>query len=185
MLLLGSRLISIPVLGLQTGTKLATARRPIVDPNNLKILAYEVDGAMLADHPSFLMINDIRELSDIGMIIDSSDEFIGRDDVIAIKKIYDLNFNVIGLNVIDQNKKKLGKIIDFSLDTDSFVIQQLNVRPGVIKSLAKTDFLVNRSQIIEINDYAVIVRSTHVKSRSMPRAKDLPYINPFRSTTAV
>lgn len=184
MLLLGSRLISTPVLGLQTGTKLAIAKKPIIDPSNLEILAYEVDGPLLSDYPSYLMISDVRELSDVGMIVDSNDDFFGKDDVIRVKEILDLNFNLVGLNVIDQNNKKLGKVCDYSLDTDSFIIQQINVKPQVLKSLTRADFLINRSQIIEINDYAVIVRSGLRKIEAIPKSEKLSYVNPFRSTNA-
>ena len=80
MLLLGSRLIDTPIMGLQTGTRLATTKSPVIDPSNLKIIAYEVDGPLLVEHPSFIRIADVRELSNVGMIIDSSDEFIGVHD---------------------------------------------------------------------------------------------------------
>jgi uncharacterized protein YrrD len=184
MLIQGSRLIRIPILSLQTGTKLALTKKPIIDPGNLKILAYEIDGEMLSQKPSFIMINDVRELSDIGMIVDSSDEFIGINDVIVIRKIRNLNFNIVGMTVINENHKKLGKVIDYSLDTDSFIIQQLNVAPGMLKSLSKTDFLINRTQIIEINDHAIIVKSTN-KKVALPilKNKQMTYANPFRSTT--
>lgn len=181
MLLLGSRLIGTSVMSLQTGTKLAVTRLPIIDPANLKITAYEVDGAMLVEKPSFIRIADIRELSNIGMIVDSNDEFINLTDVISIKKIYDLDFKLIGLDVIDEMKHKLGKIDDYVVDTDSFIIQKLSVRRGFFKSLSETGLLINRSQIIEINDKAIIVRAAAKKLEPIEPPKQLAYLNPFRS----
>ena len=181
MLLLGSRLIGTSVMSLQTGTKLAVTRLPIIDPANLKITAYEVDGAMLVEKPSFIRIADIRELSNIGMIVDSNDEFINLTDVISIKKIYDLGFKLIGLDVIDEIKHKLGKIDDYVVDTDSFIIQKLSVRRGFFKSLSETGLLINRSQIIEINDKAIIVRAAAKKLEPIEPPKQLAYLNPFRS----
>lgn len=183
MLILGSRIIGTPIMGLQTSSRLATIKEALIDPSNLKIVAYEIDGSLLSERPSFLMINDIRELSEIGMIIDSNDEFIGIDDVITVKKIYDLNFSLIGLNVIDQTNQKLGKIEDFSLDTDSFIIQQLNVKPSILKSFMTSDILIHRSQIIEINNETVIVRSSTKKVSSMLEPKKLNYLNPFRQVS--
>jgi len=183
MLLLGSRLIGTPIMGLQTGTKLAATKAPIIDPSNLKIVAYEVDGPLLAEHPSFIRIADVRELSDVGMIIDSNDEFVGAKDVVALQKIYELDFNLIGLTVIDEIGHKLGKVDDYSLDTDSFIIQQLNVKRGVIKSLADTGLLIHRSQIVEINDRSIIVRTTAKKLEPITKPGQLSYMNPFRSPT--
>jgi len=183
MLLLGSRLVGTSIMSLQTGTRLAVTKTPIIDPSNLKIVAYEVEGPMLVERPSFIRIADVRELSDIGMIIDSNDEFIGLSDVIAIHKIYDLGFRLLGLSVIDQTKRRLGKVQDYSLDTDSFIIQQLNVNQGLMKSITDTELLIHRSQIIEINDHAIIVKTTAKKLAPITKPEKLTYLNPFRSTS--
>ena len=183
MLLIGHRLIGMPIMGLQTGTQLAVIKQPIIDPGNLGIIAYEVDGPLLSEHPSFIRIADIREISNVGMIIDSNDEFVGLDDVIKIKDIYELGFALIGLNVIDQHKSKLGKVESYNIDSDSFIIQQLNIRPGFIKSLAESSLLVHRSQIVEINNHSIIVKSAAKKLAPMIKQEKLTYMNPFRSTS--
>jgi uncharacterized protein YrrD len=183
MLLLGSKLINTPIMGLQTGTQLAIAKKPIIDPSNLNIIGYEVNGPMLSERPSFIRIADVRELSDVGMIIDSNDEFIGLSDVIAIEKIYKLGFNLLGLAVIDESKHKLGKVSDYSIDIDSFTITQLSVSRGVLKSLTETELLIHRSQIVEINNSAIIVRTTAKKLDPIIQPSQLSYLNPFRSTT--
>ena len=183
MLLLGSRLINAPVMGLQTGTKLATTKLPIIDPANLKIVAYEVEGPMLSERPSFLRIADVRELSNIGMIIDGSDDFFGKDEIINIQKIIDLNFHLIGLSVIDESKRKLGKVFDYSIDSSSFFIQQINVKPSIIKSLSQSELLIHRNQIVEINDYSIIVKSASKKLEPITKPEKLNYINPFRTAS--
>jgi len=169
-------------MGLQTGTQLAIAKAPIIDPGNLKIIGYEVEGPLLSERPSFIRIADVRELSDVGMIVDSNDEFVGLHDVIAIEKIYKLGFKLIGLNVIDESKRKLGKVNDYRLDTGGFIIQQLNVSRGALKSISETELLVHRSQIVEINDNEVIVRTAAKKLEPITKPIHLSYMNPFRST---
>lgn len=184
MLLLGSRLIGTPIMGLQTGTALAHTSRAIIDPRNLTVVAYELSGPLLERHrPSLLRIADIRELSDIGMIVDSSDEFIAPDDVIKIQTVYDLHFDLVGLNVIDDKKHKLGKVTSYVLDAGSFVIEQLNVRRPLLKSLSDTELLVHRSQIVEINDTTIIVRSTEDKKHEPVTQAIRSYRNPFRGSS--
>jgi uncharacterized protein YrrD len=167
-------------MGLQTGTQLAVAKNPIIDPNNLKIIAYEVEGPLLTEKPSFIRIADVRELSDVGMIIDSTDEFVGLHDVIAIENIYKLGFKLLGMNVIDETKHKLGKVSDYSLEIGSFIIEQLSVSRGIIKSLTETELLIHRTQIVEINDINIIVKSIAGKLEPITEAKKLSYMNPFR-----
>jgi len=172
-------------MSLQTGTKLASTKSPVIDPGNLKVLAYEVDGPLLTERPSLIRIADVRELSDIGMIIDSSDEFIGISDVLSIEKVYKLNFKLVGQIVIDELKHKLGKVSDYSLETNGFVIQQLKVNRGPLKSFSETELLVHRSQIIEINDECIIVRSAAKKLEPISDPGNLSYLNPFRPTPQV
>jgi len=183
MLMLGSRLHDTPVMSLQTGTRLARVTTPIIDPSNLKIVAYEVDGPLLAERPSFLRTDEIREMGSIGMIIDSNDELIGLDDVIKIKKLHTLAFKLIGMPVIDELKHKLGKVEDFTIETGSFVIQQLDVKRGFLQGITSAGLLIHRSQIVEINDNAIIVKTTAKKIASEPvmEATRHDYVNPFRN----
>ena len=182
MLILGSRLTNTPVMSLQTGTRLAHTQRPIIDPSTLRILAYEVDGPLLTQKPSFVRTNDIREYGRLGMIINSNDELIGLEDVIKIKKIYDLQFPLNGIPVIDEHRRKLGKVEDYTLDTGDFVIQQINVRRGFLQGITDTGLLINRSQILEINNNSIIVKAPAVKSAEpVMQAMRGEFVNPFRT----
>lgn len=183
MLVFGSRLIGAPVMSLHTGAQLAQLSKPLVDPANLHIIAYEIEGDLLAEHPSFLPTRDIREYGRYGMIINSNDDIVGLEDIIKIKSLHELNFSLVGLTVIDQHKHKLGKVNDYSIDMSSFVIQQLDVKRGVFKSITDTGLLINRSQILEINNTQVIVRSPHVKAAEpIMNSVRKEFVNPFRST---
>lgn len=181
MLLVGSRLSGCPVMSLQTGTKVASAQQPIIDPSNLHIAAYILEGPLLSENPTFLRTKDIREYGRLGMIIDSSDELVGLEDVIQLQKLYESHFALVGLDVVDDRGKKLGKIEDYTLETDQFIIQQLQVKRGFFKSFNDTGLLVHRSQIVEINNTAVIVKSPTVKSiEPVMQSVRSEFVNPFR-----
>ena len=181
MLILGSKLIGIPIMSLQTGTRLALTKTAIINPSNLCIVAYEVTGPLLSKRPAYLRIADVRELSPVGLIVDSDEELIGKDDVIVIQKLLDLNFNLIGMNVLGEDKSKIGKILNYTVEAESFTIQQIMVKPNLIKSISKSELLIHRSQIVEINNSTIIVRSTNIKSDSSKPEEEKPkYVNPFR-----
>lgn len=170
-------------MSLQTGAELARIKTPVIDPWTLKIVAYEVEGALLDEHPSLLRLADVRELSDIGMIVDSSDEFIGLNDVVKLKKIYELHFPLIGLAVIDEHKRKLGKVSNYSVEIDGFIIQQLTVRRPFIKSLGDAELLIHRSQITQVNNTTITVSSTAQKTEPIKDSLQ-SYANPFRQGSA-
>lgn len=182
MLVLSSRFNATPILSLQTGTRIAQTMRSLVDPSNLTVTAFEVDGPLIVDRPSFLRVNEIREIGSLGMIVDSSDDLVGIDDVIKLKKLYDIQFELIGMAVITEDKKKLGKVEEYILDSESFVIQQLSVKRGLLRGLADTGLLIGRQQVVSITDNEIIVKSTATSAKKQPimEAVRHEYVNPFR-----
>jgi sporulation protein YlmC with PRC-barrel domain len=180
MMLLGSTLTKAPVMGLQTGGEIAQTKSAIIDPATLTIIAYVVEGPLLEDGPWLLRIADVRELSDLGFIVDSTDEFIKPEDVLKVEEIYKLNFTLLDMPVIDEKRSKLGKVIDFTLETGSFTIQQLTVRRPLLKSFNDTELLIHRSQIIEINDDAIVVHSEAKAPEPELHEVVGSYVNPFR-----
>lgn len=182
MLISYHRLLRTPVMSLQTGAELAVTDRIMVDPRDLTIAAYELGGQMLDQHPSFLRPADVRELSSLGFIVDSSDEFVGVDDVIRIKQVYEYNFELIGLEVIDEKKKKLGKVIGFNVDSGSYSVQQLVVKRPLLKSFSETELLIHRTQVIEVRDTFVKVASPSTKQTVQQAVRE--YSNPFRTSNA-
>lgn len=182
MLLLGSRLLNTPVLSLQTGGEIARTVQPVIDPANLGVVAYTVDTKLLHGRQYFVRPADVRELSDIGMIIDSIDELVSEGDVIKLDEMYALGFMLEGMSVRDETGKKLGKVVDYTLDTISFIAQQLTVKRPLLKSFNDTQLLVHRSQIIEINNDAIVVHSRAKAPEHTRLSTPGAYVNPFRKT---
>lgn len=180
MLITGSRLINAPVMGLQTGSELARTSKAIIDPKTLEIVAYELEGPLLNEHPSLLRIADVREFSDIGLIVDSSDEFVALDDIIKLKEVYELNFSPLGMHVVDEKRHKLGKVDSYTIETGAFLIQQLIVKRPLLKSLNDAQLLVHRTQITEINNHEIIVHSQAEIPEPALEAMRNGYTNPFR-----
>lgn len=179
MLIPFDRLLKTPVMSLQTGAELATISRILIDPRDLTIVAYELEGPVLDERPSFLRPVDVRELSNLGLIVDSSDEFVGLEDVIRIKQVHGYDFELIGLDVIDDKKKKLGKVQGFNVDSASFSVQQLVVRRPLLKSFGETDLLIHRTQVIEVRESYVKVKSTATHEPIREAVRE--YANPFRA----
>lgn len=183
MLVLGSRFHHTPIMSLQTGTKLAQTTEAIIDPRTLSIAAFELEGPLLSQTPAYLRVNEIREVSSIGMIIDSNDEIIAKGDVIALDSLLEIDFKLIGLAVVDELKHKLGKVEDYTLETGDFVIQQIHVKRGLLRGLTDTGLLIHRSQVIEITDTYIVVKTTAKRVVSpVETATRHEYVNPFRQS---
>lgn len=186
MLVIGSCLINYPILSLHVGGLISHTIEPVIDPENLSVMAYTLNSREIDDPEAgdILMIEDVREFSDEGLIIDSTDRLVNREDVIKLDKVMDLDFKLVGLKVVTKDGKKLGKVIDYTLDSGSFSIFQLIVQRPFFDAIVDPELTINRSQIVEINDTKIVIKHDKQKVK-LPKAGSkkefVPnYVNPFR-----
>jgi sporulation protein YlmC with PRC-barrel domain len=92
-----------------------------------------------------------------------------------------MEFELEGKHVIDDHQKKIGKVSDYIVDVDSFVVQQLVVKRPLLKSFSDDELIVHRSQIVEITDDRIIIKSGRVKAKAVAK-ESRHYVNPFRQT---
>ena len=180
MILLGSAVLNAEIFSIQTGSKVARTTRAIINPANLQIIAFEVSGPLIQQHPALMLLSDVRELSNMGFIVDDIDQFIAPTDVVRVNDVYQLKFDIIGKLVLDEKRHKLGKVIDFTIDTTQFLIMQLSVKRPLLRSFNDTEILVHRSQIIEINNDSIVVHSQAKAPEPELHEVVGSYINPFR-----
>jgi sporulation protein YlmC with PRC-barrel domain len=185
MLVSESRLHKIDVLSLQTGGKIATTDLPVIDPADLRILAYQVHGPLIHTNPTFIRPSDTRELSDIGLIVDSIDDLVGQGDIIKLDDIYALGFRLDGIHVVDERRKKVGKVVDYTIDVTDFTVQQLIVRRPLFERMTDTELVIHRSQIIEISNTSIVVHSQAKTPEHTKLTTPGSYVNPFRKSKPV
>lgn len=181
MLITSSKLLNTPVMSLHVGGRVANTKHPIINPNNLRIVAFEVVSPAFRVQ-NFLLADDIREFGPLGMIINDTDELVLEGDVIRLDEIRKLHFTLTGMNVRDEDGKKIGKVSDYTVETDRFEIQQLSVQRGILKSFSDTGLLVHRSQIVEVSDSTIIIKTTKTKlTQPIAQQDRTAFVNPFRA----
>ena len=188
MLISGSKLLGTPVLSVQASGSIGFLSEPIIDPDSLKILGFRVSGPLMRkSNANILDTTSIREYSNLGVVIDNIDELVERDDVVKIKKVLDLNFFLPGLKVETKKGSKLGHVVDFTLNPNDFIVQQLVVKRPVLKSFLDPELIIPRSEIVEITDYKVIVKDEEKDIKARAEKEDfIPnFVNPFRNSEQV
>ncbi len=169
-------------MSLQTGAKIASITESVIDPSKLDMVAYKVADKKLDAGDWLLLAEDIREVSDIGFIIDSIDELVHEEDMVKLKNTLALNFNLIDMSVVDDTGTKLGRIYDYSVDPQQFRVHQLYVKRPLIKSLKTSDLIINRTQIIEVNNKTIVVSAASLDEKAQPAAVANSFVNPFRKS---
>lgn len=183
MLVTANKLIGTPILSMQASGAIGRVSECIIDPDTLKIIAFRAEGSPIPrTGANLLATSSIREYSNFGMVIDSADEFIDSEDVVKISKILALNFNLIGLKVESKKGSKLGKVTDYTVIPDDFVVQQLIVHRPALKSFIDPELTIHRKEIVEITDYKVIVKDEEKTIKKKAETEDFVpnFVNPFR-----
>lgn len=182
MLISGERLIGVPILSVQETGLVARTERPIIEPESLKIIGFVVAGAMVQEK-NILDISSVREFSRAGMVIDAMDELVEPEEVIKIKRVLELNFELVGLKVETKKGSKLGRVTGFVATDNDFMIQQIIVRRPAIKALIDPELTIPRSEILEIDDYKIIVKDEEKMIRAKAEAEFVQnFVNPFRKS---
>lgn len=182
MLVAANKLIGTPILSMQAGGAIGRIIDFIVDPDTLKIIAFRLEGPVINRNSNILDVSSVREYSNFGMVIDDTDELVAPDDVVKISKILELNFSLIGLKVETKKGSKLGKIINFTVTSEDFTVQQLIVKRPAIKSFIDPELTIHRKEIVEITDYKVIVKDEEKILKEKAAKEDFVpnFVNPFR-----
>jgi sporulation protein YlmC with PRC-barrel domain len=168
-------------MSLQTGAQIGMAVSHIVDPRRLNIVAFYCEGALIDFSPAILHVTDIREFSSIGLIVDSADTVMPPDDLVRLKEILDYHFELEGMQVVEEGGRKLGKVGGYTVDSESFYIVKIHVKPTLLQSFGRAELLVDRTQIREINDKQIVVRRATIQDEERVPFTPIPSVdNPFR-----
>jgi sporulation protein YlmC with PRC-barrel domain len=162
MLQLSNTLLNRPVLSLQTGTAIATAISPIINPNNLKIEGFYCDDRA-SKQQLILLSQDIRDVIPQGIVVNDHASLSEPDELVRLKDVLALHFSLLGKPVETVSKQKVGKVTDFATEISSMYIQKLYVSQSVFKSFTGGSLSVDRTQINEITNRRIIVNDLEAK----------------------
>jgi uncharacterized protein YrrD len=149
-------LINRPILSLRTGTEVAIAMAPLINPNNLKI-----EGFFCHDTRSretlILVSQDVRDIISQGIVVNDHDVLAQPQELVRLREVINTNFEILGKQVVTNSGGKLGKVGDYAFDTGSMFIQKLYVTQSLFKNISGGSLGVDRTQIIEITNKKVVV----------------------------
>ena len=157
MLQLSTRFYNTPILSLRTGTVIATALEPILNPNNLKIEGFFCLDTFDKKAKLVLLYQDIREFIPQGIVVNDHEVLTEQDEIIRLKEIINLHFNVLNKPVITESKVKIGKVNDYAVEVETMFIQKIYVAQALRKSISTSALSIDRNQIIEITDSKIII----------------------------
>lgn len=156
MLQLSNSLLNKSVLSLRTGTPVARVTAPIINPDNLKIEGFYCEDRF-DKRQLILLYQDIRDMLPQGYVINDHDVLAEADELIRLKKVLDLKFDLIGKQVVTVDKEKVGKVSDYATETETMFVQKIYVSQSILKSFTGGSLSIDRTQVNEITPRRIII----------------------------
>lgn len=156
MLHLSVSLQNLPLGSLRVGSIVGEAVSPIINPHNLKVEGWH---ALLqnSNTPRIVTVTDIRDFSTKGIVINDAHDLLEPKEHIRLQKVLRLEYRLVNKPVY-AGKSRIGKVSDYAVDSDTFFITKLYVRPSLFKGLAGGQQVVDRSQVVKLTHNAVFLK---------------------------
>jgi sporulation protein YlmC with PRC-barrel domain len=156
MLQLSASLLNKSVFSLRTGQPVARVTGAVFNPNNLKIEGFYCQDS-INKHSLVLLYQDIREVLKEGFVINDHDVLAEPTELVRLKDVLNLKFELIGKQVETIAKQKVGKVTDFAVETETMFVQKIYVSQSLLKSLTGGSLSIDRTQINEITNKRIII----------------------------
>ena len=169
MLQLSGTMMNRQILSLRTSAPIARITGTIINPDNLKIEGFYCDEPSSKD-PKVLLYQDIRDVLPQGVVVDDYDALTDPAELVRLKKILELEFELLNLPVETVSHDKVGKVSDYAFETATMYIQKVYVSQSILKSLTSGTLSVDRTQIHEITPKRVIINDLLQPTRAQAPA---------------
>ncbi|MEI6755660.1 MAG: hypothetical protein WCK80_01435 [bacterium] len=156
MLQLSATLINKNILSLRTGEVIASVTAPIFNPNNLKVEGFYCQDKF-SKKELILVYQDIRDIVPKGYVVNDFDVLVEAEDLVRLKDVLELNYQILGKTVQTTSKKKIGKVVDYATEMETMFVQKIYVGQSIIKSFNGGSLSIDRSQVNEITPSKIII----------------------------
>lgn len=166
MLQLSNALLDKTILSLRTGGPIASVIGPVINPDNLKVEGFYCQDKFDKKSQLILLSQDIRENLPQGIVVNDHDVLADPEDLVRLKKVLDLNYQLVGKHVETVSKQKIGKVSDFAVETSSMYIQKVYVSQSIFKSFSGGSLSIDRNQIVETTPRKIVINDLEAGARA-------------------
>lgn len=168
------QLLGLQVVSLQTGQPVAFLGEPIINPDNLELMAFRLQAGRDHGPSAVLLVRDIRQLSPDGVLIDSADELEDASDIVRLKDVLDRKFRLNGAMVVSESGTKLGRVENYTINPESSMVQKIHVKQSILRDLLMSNLIIDRQQIVDVTPRQIVVRDADIKEPALAASPVAP-----------
>ena len=153
MMIEATKLIKLPVAALDTQEKIGEIQEILVDPKNGGVLGFLVKTNGLFGAQKALAAVEVSEWDPNGLVTESAGNLVEPEEIIRIKEVLKKNILLLGMSAETENKKGLGRVENFLIDTDTDMIIKYYLRDLLGKSrIMSADKVISIDKVIVFAD---------------------------------
>lgn len=151
-LVLASSMLRLPVGTLEPPIKVGRVKDVVIDPKGGVFHGLTVSTSLLKP-PFFLSGSDIIAVDRAGVVIKSTDSLVDIAEVVRAKEALKEGIRVIGLKVLTQSRKKVGRVSDLAIDLEGQRVAKYYIRSWF------SERIIPATSVVKITKKELVIES--------------------------
>lgn len=149
-LILASDLLHLPVASVETNSRVGSIHTMLIDTDQSLLVGFLISFGLFSQ-PKYLALADITSIDREGIVIKSLAMLAVPHEIVRVKKIIDDGIKILHQPVRTENGRRIGKVSDILVDTQSGAITKYYVH-GIL-----ADRIIPTEKIIKIDKNGLVV----------------------------
>ncbi len=131
----------------------AVVKNVLVDPETGKLSAFKVSGG-----PDKVIIPiDILRWKEV-LIVEGADSIVDSSDIVAVDRVLKSGIKIYKNNVVAKTGEYVGRVYNFTLDSDSFALKNLYVAKSFWGIFKCDKRIISSKEIVEILKDKIVIK---------------------------
>lgn len=170
MQVLASKIIGRWVIDRSHARPLGEVAQLYLDPKQLRIAYYKISTP--GERTARLLRADQADLQESLLTVGSENSLGERDDFLRDQALLDNPCLLLGWRVIDRNKKRIGRVSDYSLSSTSSKVDRLIVGVPLWQRFFTPERIISSQQIYDVDVSKKLIVIKHDQSPLKTRATE-------------
>ena len=145
-----SKTIQIPVIN-QDGEPLGIIKKILINFDKGKVIGFIIGRNKIISPIDIMTWEDYIK-------INNKDDIVSETEIIEVKTYIKDKRKIIGSKVITEKGKLLGKVIDYTINSNFYSLEKLIVKKTFLKFIKFNKQIIPANEIIEIKKNKIIVK---------------------------
>lgn len=151
MYLQASQILGLPIVELETSSKIGEVAKIIIDPKLVKIAGFLVaQGSWWFTKKLLLSESDILDIDKYGIVTNSCENLIMPEEVFKINKILEKKISIFRQEARTKSGQYLGKISDFTIEEKSGYVAKFYIHGWLEEKI------ISREKLIKVTPKKII-----------------------------